>query len=626
MTVPPDALAHKTLMIALLACADDVARELGLSKGVSATAMARALGTNRTAMYEQKGRLLRALGTLAATGPGRPPAATTLPDGDRCQALELTVRVQAFRLEHLDAVIVHGTRTSYSPSFRRWILGELDRWPGSRAVFASATGLPPDTLTDWVRDDRAGLKLETTTTNALPPERTPVPVEASETARTILDSFKVWEGPTKHFLRLTAARHGLVPDQVARVLRICGALAPRPRRPFRHRRSTELLTPGALVITDGKSVDVELTDSHQRMRLHWQGIVDQATGCDTAVVVSDEEDAAAVRQAFERTVSFLGGAVPAGLLHDNKPCYLDDQLCAALQAAGTLMVSATLRRPENKALLEGAFSLFEARVGTIRLDDRSQRSLIHSAVREVIRAYTAATNGVPRAELGGRSRERALRSACPSAAQQAADQAFVRRLKARHDRYRTSNWRQRIKPMSRRLLGLVFRRLGLAVRDPKGRLQEYLAIYEPAAIRQAEAIVSLRLKEGALELAHAHRYFAKVVQNVQASLDLERQADELLELCQLQCQDWVALEREDYETLQRDCLPEELVCAVAERAVSGSLPVAAAFWTTELLALLRNARHLLEPVRRFLIRLYEAPPDRRLLLLDRLAALQLGLV
>jgi hypothetical protein len=54
--------------------------------------------------------------------------------------------------------------------------------------------------------------------------------------------------------------------------------------------------------------------------------------------------------------------------------------------------------------------------------------------------------------------------------------------------------------------------------------------------------------------------------------------------------------------------------------------VAAAFWTAELLALLRNARHLLEPVRRFLIRLYEAPPDRRLLLLDRLAALQVGLV
>jgi hypothetical protein len=54
--------------------------------------------------------------------------------------------------------------------------------------------------------------------------------------------------------------------------------------------------------------------------------------------------------------------------------------------------------------------------------------------------------------------------------------------------------------------------------------------------------------------------------------------------------------------------------------------VAGAFWTAELVALLENARDLVDPVRRFLIRLYEAPPDRRLHLLDRLATLQVGLV
>lgn len=620
MNVPPAVLAHKTLMIALLALARHVASELGLAADMPVATMARELGVNRTAVYEQVERLVRALAALVAAGPGRPRVDVHHSDQERIRALELTTRLQAFRLAHLDAVIKYPSRTAYAPSFRRLILDELDRWPGSRLAFADAADMPVDTLADWVEDDRSGL-------SPAPPERRPVavPVNASETTRAIVEDFQQWQGSAKAFFGVTARRLGLSANQVAKVLRTCGAISPRPGRRFRHRGTTELLSPGAMLVTDGKTLDIELTGSGRRTQLNWQGIVDQATGCDTAVVISDHENAEAVRAAFFRSVAFLGGLPPQALLHDNKPCYFDLGLRDAIEAVGTLMVAATPARPENKAILEGSFSLFEDRVGTIRLDDTNRDSLIHSAASEVVRAYGAAADGIPRANLGGLSPQSALRAARPSVAQQAADRAFIRDLKERHDRASRSDWRKRIKASSRQLLDHVFTRLGFEHLDPHGRLREYLATFEAAAIRQAEAVVAVRLERGDLEVTHAHRYLTKVIQAMQESLDLERHAAELLALCRLEAQDWVAEERAEFEALARNCEQEALATALAERAAWSALPVTGAFWTERLLAFLDGARHLIDPVRRFLIRLYEAPPERRLFLLDRLAALQEGL-
>jgi len=621
MNVPQDVLEHKTLMIALLAYAGEVAGELGVGVSMPVAAMARALGANRTSVYEQKDRLVRAVTELVESGPGRPAAESDAQRPCRCQETALTVRVLEFRIRHLDAVVEHANRTSYSPSFRRFILEELDRWAGTTVSFAEGCRVPSDTLKDWVRNDRAGLP-------SVPPakRRQALPVDASETTRSIAGDFEEWAGTTKDFLRLAGQRYGLTANQVVRVLRICGAIASRSRRQFRHRGTTKRLSPGALLVTDGKTLDVELTGSGSRTRKNWQGIVDQATGCDTAVVVTEEEDAAAARRAFAESVEFLGDVAPDGVLHDNKPCYQGAEFRGRVAAAGTLLVPATLARAENKAGLEGAFSLFETRVGTIRLDDSSMDSLIMSAVGEIVRAYTAATNGVPRAELEGLSRQAALRSTRPSTAQQAADRAFIRELKERHERQRDSNWREKIKPVSRRLLGHVFAALELEECDPFGKLQEYLSIYEPAAIRQAAVIVALRLGRGELQRTHAHRYLAKVIQSTQESLDLQRQEAELLELCRLQAQDWVSMERAEYEELQRDSDPQTLACALAERAAWGGLPVQGAFWTEKLLELLENTPHFAERVRRFLVRLYEAPPERRLFLLDRIAALQWGII
>ena len=620
MNVAGDVLEHKTLMIAVMNIAAEVARELEVDAGMSVAEMARLLGANRTSVYEQKGRLAKALSELVAARPGRPTADGDAPQPRSAEEMAQTIRVLEYRLEHLDAVVEHTNRTTYSASFRRFILEQHDEWPDTTARFAEACGVPLDTLNDWVREDRAGIVPE-------PPVRRGlrVAVDASKTTRSIVEDYQEWEGTTKDFVGLTAQRYRLTTRQVAKVLRICGAIKPRSRRPHRHRGTTKPLSPGAMLVTDGKALDVELTGSGRRIRRNWQGIADQTTLCDTATVVTEEEDAEAVRRAFDESVAFLGGVAPTGLLHDNKAPYKDSELRCQVEAAGTTLVPATLGRAQNKAGLEGAFSLFEARVGTIRLDDSSPDRLIDSAVGEIVRAYTAATNGVPRTELGGQSRQAALRTARPSAAQQAEERAFIANLTQRHERQRKPNWRERTKPASRRLLGHVFAMLGLKENDPHGRLQEYLSTYEPAAIRQAAVIVAPRLESGQLEREHAHRYLTKVIQSTQDMLDLERQEAGLLALCRYQAQDWVAQEQQEYEQLRRESDPEPLACALAERAAHGGLPVQGAFWIEKLVALLENAPQCLDRVRRFLVRLYEAPAERRLLLLDRLAAFEWGL-
>jgi hypothetical protein len=54
-------------------------------------------------------------------------------------------------------------------------------------------------------------------------------------------------------------------------------------------------------------------------------MVDQATACHKAVVMTESERADGVRDAFENTCAFLGRA-PQALIYDNKPVYDDHRL------------------------------------------------------------------------------------------------------------------------------------------------------------------------------------------------------------------------------------------------------------------------------------------------------------
>ncbi len=616
MNLPPQLLERKTLMIAILTLARQIAKVHQVDLGASMSEICATLGANRTSAYEQLHRLLACLGELATRRPGRPPRADAADAETEPLALRLTVEVLDYRLRHPGSVIEHRQRTTYADGFRRFVLERYDRWQATLEAFAQAVRVPLDTLRDWIRNDRAEVLHDE------PKKRPSVPVEASKLTRQIVEEWMRWVGPARPFITHAAQCFDLSTAQVTQLMKILGLISSRSRPvSCRFRGSTETLSPGTMLVTDGKWLTVELLDSEQTVYLNWQGIVDQTTACDTATVITPQEDAAAARQAYEHSVLFLGGLAPEALLHDNKPCYDDAGLRQGLKRRGTDMIPATLGRAQNKAVIEGAFGLWQQRVGTLRLDDSDDDTFITSAVREIVRAYTAATNGVPRAELDGRSRLQVLQQACPTAEQQQRDKDFLAQLKANHTRPR----RRQPLPESMTLIEHVFERFDLEKHDPRGELRRYLATFSPEAIRRAAAILAAKLDHH-LERRYAHRYLAKLIRTQQDELDLERAAEELLVLCQRQKQDWTQREQQHFQILAQERPdPAQFAEAVAERAAFGGIPLQAAFWTRKLLELLHQAEHLVEAVSKLLIRLYEAPKQQRLALLDLITAQQQGL-
>lgn len=620
MILPRQLLDHDTLMLAVLVIAREIASSQSLPLDASLSDNCQRIGANRTSVYEQVQRILPRLEELASARPGRPSTPEAAAANDDLPALRLTIEILEHCLEHPGAFVRTPSRTQYAPGLRRLILDRLDRWQGALETFATAVRVPLDTLRDWIQRDRDGDPAEA---QASKPQAI-LPRDASEITRAIAELWQTWVGPTRAFLRHASRAFGISIGQVERVLRTLALIAPRRRKRPRHRGTTEALSPGAMLVTDGKQIDVELAGSGRSTYRTWQGIVDQATACDTATVVTAEECADGIRKAYDHSVRFLGGEAPNALLHDNKPCYDDASLQEHVQRCGTTMIPATVARPENKAVVEGAFGLFEQRVGTIRLDDTSQQTLIDSATSEVLRAYTAATNAVPRAELDGKSRQQALRQVCPSLEQQQRDQRFLERLRADHERHRSRT--PRTDAISVKLLDEIFDRLGILDKDPKGSLRRYLAAYELAAIRRAAAIVTAKRERRTVDEKYLHRYLAKVIRNQQDELDLERAAQELLELCTIEAQLWTANEERDYLLLLDSSLnSDERLRAVAEHAAFGGIPVQAAFWTRKLLHLLRTADGRAEEITNHLKRLYEAPPQRRLDLIDRITAQELAL-
>lgn len=618
MSIPSLLSEHKSIMVAMLHVSRQIADHLQVEPQACLAELCRQQGVNRTYVYRQAERLGGALAALAAAGPGRPPAPPQERPEAELAALQLTVAVQGYQLEHPGALVRHQGRTSYSPPFRRFVLGLYDGWAESLETFAQAAQVPLDTLRQWIQQDRQG---PPPTPEVKPPVL--VPRDSSALVHQIACAWQSWQGSRRDFVHHAARTFGLRIAQVVHLLRLLGILASRAPKTFRHRGTTQPLSPGALLVTDGKEVAVLLTASGQRLTFNWQAMVDQATGCDTAAVISSQECAAAVGEAYQQSLSFAGGQAPTGLLHDNKPCYQDSQLQAQLHQQGTLMIPATEARGENKAIIEGAFSLFEQRVGTIRLDDRNRQTLAQSAVQEVIRAYTAATNAVPRVELEGQSRQAVFRQACPSSEQQEQDRQFLQNLQARHRQQKARRPRQ--DPLSRALLETVFARLGLLGHDPKGSLRDYLATFEPAAIRRAAAIVTARKERGLLDQEHLHRYLTKVIQNIQQEIDLERAARELADLCQAQQETWTAQLEQDFQRIDSQLpSPEDQVRAVAELAAHGGLPLEQTFWADRLQQLLHHQQQLITTAVTHLVRLFEAPADRRLALIDRITALQFG--
>lgn len=615
-TLIQDCRNDKLSVVALDRIVRELARELGLILGGPLTRICEAAGINRTQVYERERQLLEAMDKVELAGAGRPASrpACAAPNPEAPQ-WRLREQVLRFRLEHPGALVPHaGGHATYSDGFIRFVLDLHDDWQGTDEGFCVWAEIPCQTLRGWIGRDGDQPYRERPSL-ALPA----MAESANGVARRIAEDYAAWQGSLRDFFKYESARLQLAPAAIRRVLAIFGMIGVRSGKGPRYRGSTHLCLPGTVLVTDGKDVTAVCTGTGEIHTYNWQGIVDQATVCHTATVVTRTESAEGVGRAFDESCAFLGRP-PVALLHDNKPIHDDVALREHVEKT-TLMIPATPGRGENKAAIEGEFGKFEQTVGTIYLDDSSLERLKESAVCEVLRAYTAGLNHAGRAELDGKSREQVLRETCPDPEK---DREFIATLHADHTKKRRCDLLP-TKPISRALLDEGFQRFGIADRDPKGSLREWLAgRYAPEAIRQGLAIFGVEREKRRLRGAHTHRYLVKVIQNCKHEIDLRRQEELLREFAEVERAAWLRVYGAEYEALCAQCMggsaATDLALRLAENAVFGGLILQRAFWENKLKELLIKERQKIAAVCRHVHRLLEATWENRFALIGKLTA------
>lgn len=616
MNIKEDCQSNKLTLIALHKLIGEKAQEQGIDlQGPLSTVCSNA-GVNRTQVYERRQQLEEALSEISRANPGRPAQnRESLPGIERSE-WEVRENVLLYRLDHPGAVVKHDSgKTSYSDGFIRFILDLHDRWEGAPERFCAQVEVPYQTLRNWRRSD------EKLSYKEFSPRPLPLfPAEASKDFCQIVNDYAVWEGSLRDFFKFEVARMRIGPTPIRRVLLIAGMLPLRSKKDPRYRGSTQKCQPGNILVTDGKGVKVVFTDTGEVRVYNWQGIVDQATICHTAVIVNDTECAEGVRAAFEASCNFLGRP-PMAIVHDNKPIHDDKKLRESIEKT-TIMIPATPQRGENKAAIEGEFGKYEQAVGTIYLDDANENTLKQSAVREIIRAYTAGINHAGRVELNGESRQKVVKDACPDPEK---DRKFIKQLHSDHtnkSHYDSLPTRE----ISRKLLDDGFSRFNITG-DSKGNIREWLASrFTPDAIRQGLAIFGTEWSKGRLKNNTAHRYLVKLIKSCQEEIDLHMQEELLREFAETERQAWLVELEEEYKIIKEQYIgtspDKDFALMLSKKAVFGSMFLQRAFWEQKLKQLLRNQQNKFSAVSKHIRRLFEAPWSDRFTLINKLVTWQ----
>ena len=627
MTLSEKLLQDKLTVIAMNALIQEFANHFPLFLEGSISEQCSLAEVNRSFFYEKKALLRRILNQIELASPGRPtsPAPKEFFSLQR-KEWELKTSVLQYRLDHPGAMVVHQHYQTYSHQFRRFILELRDSWDGSIGTFCRQVGIPYSSLNNFEKDD-----LPQTQESKEKQSKPDLPQNASETCLDIVYDYQRWEGSLRDFLSYEASQLKIAPNAIRRVLVIAGLLGMKAKSSHRNRGAIEKLSPGSMLVTDGKMVKIFLTHSQSHDSYNWQAMIDQNTVCHTACVISKTESAQAVKEAFLSTCQLIG-RFPIALLHDNKPIHQQKELRATIEPT-TLMIPATPFRPQNKADVEGEFRKFEQTVGTISLDDSSIENLKQSAVSETIRAYTAAANHAGRFEHRGKSRLQVLKDACPGGEK---DRKFLQKLHANHQK-KSEALPLPTQRINLQILDQAFEDHFLNVFDKECVTRRWLASrFTPQAIKQALVIFISELKKGRLQqnqdtASGALPYLVKVIQSQQYELDLREQEKWLLIYAEQQKQQWIVQFEEDYQNFEASfsnpiIQKEKFASQLAELVLYASIFLQRAFYEKKLKSFLRNQKHLLKKVRQHIRRLFEADANDRFQLISRLIEWEMGFV
>jgi hypothetical protein len=487
-----------------------------------------AMGTSRSRAYEIKDTVVAFLPTLARP-PGRPrvePAPA--PPG---QHVALMSEALCFLMRHPGCLQVGDERARYSDHYRRFVIELRERHAEVvSSDFAEAIKLPLGTLQDWMRTspvaasaaaadphEQAGHGATDSLEDHAGAEVTDPRPATEHDARhaqieTVLVAWSAWCGTFGAFCAHVRRDHRLELGNtlIASILFAHGARTParragRSRDEEALRGSFETFFPGAQWVGDGKQLEVVLDGKTFGMNLEL--IIDAASDAAVGISVRDEEDSAAVVEAFDHGEQTTG-APPLALLLDNRPSNHTPEVDAALD--DTLRIRATPERPQNKAHVEGAFGLFAQKVPPLELDTRDPHTLAKSIAQLVATTFFRALNRAPRRDRDGKTRVDLYAQDVTPEQREAARAALRERMRKQELARQTRA--ARLDPVIRALLDDGFARLGLL--DPERHFRDAIACYPRDAIVDAIAIFAGKRTAGTLPDGVDARYLLGIVKNV----------------------------------------------------------------------------------------------------------------
>jgi hypothetical protein len=491
------------------------ARSLSEPHGVpqpSVGEILRLTGATRSRAYEIKDALEAVLPTLAR-GPGRPrvepvPGPTNVPE-----FAGLGVEMIQF-MKRNPGCVQSGARDHYADCYRRFVLELRERHADVAAPeFAAAIDLPLGTLEDWMRcvQPVAAAAGAAAATGADEPRAAEHDVRQAQ-IETVLAAWRVWRGTFGAFCAHLRRDHRLELGRslIASILFEYGERTParrggRSRDEHALRGAFETFFPGAQWVGDGKQLTVVIDGKifHKNLEL----MIDAASDAATGISVRDEEDSAAVVEAFTQGAQTTGGQ-PLACLLDNRPSNHTPEVDAAL--GDTMRIRATPGRAQNKAHVEGAFGLFAQKVPAIDLDTRDPDALATTVALLIAITFFRALNRAPRRDRAGKTRVDLYEQPITPEQYQAADAALRERMRKQELARQTRAARR--DPVIAALLDDAFARLGLL--DPERHIRDAIACYPRDAIVDAIAIFSGKRTAGTLPDGVDARYLLGIVRNL----------------------------------------------------------------------------------------------------------------
>ncbi len=493
------------VMAGVLLCARAVGAQLDLPLPAASQILS-ATNATRSRAYEVASEIRALLPTLARPA-GRPRVEHAEPSSDTLA--ELRGEALRFVMCHAGCVRLGGERGRYSDAWRRFVLDLRERHAElPLGDFAHAICTPLGTVEDWLRAPRP----EASDFDETEPSDDTQHDPRLAQVETVLAEWRAWHGDFGAFCEHVRRERRLELGNtlIAGILFKYGERTParragRSRDEHALRGAFETFFPGAQWVADGKALEVVIDG--EVLHVNLELVVDAATDAAVGVVVTDEEDGAAVSAAFASGVETTGEP-PLAILLDNKPSNHTPEVDEAL--GETMRIRATEYRPQNKAHVEGSFGLFAQRVPPIELDTRDPRALARAIATIVALTFFRAINRAPRADRGGKSRVDLYAQDVTTEQREAAREALRERMRKQELARQTRA--ARLDPNVRALLDDAFARLDLL--DPERHVRDAIACYPRDAIVDAIAVFTGKREKGTVRDDVDAHYLLGIVRNL----------------------------------------------------------------------------------------------------------------